>query len=127
MKSSTRITVGLTVSLLAAITLSGCNAEEVAQAAADAAACRAGQSAIAEIQSAYEAGLVDSGVLTLVDSLIGDQVDALLSSELAGLFGELKDVVSANTPVDEAATKVSAINADIAARCSEVGVDFSAE
>lgn len=116
----------LVVPTAALFSLSGCNAQEVAQAAADAAACRAGESVVAEVQAAYEAGMVDSGVLALVDTLIGDQLDALVSSELSGLFGDLKDAVSANTPVEEAAAKVAAVNAEIASRCSEVGVDFSA-
>lgn len=127
MKSQLRTSIAAAVALTGAITLSGCSAEEVAQAAADAAACRAGQSVLAEVQSAYEAGLVDSGVLATVDSLIGDQVTALLSSELAGLLTELKDAVAASTPAEEAAAKVAAINADIASRCGEVGVDFSGE
>ena len=107
-----------------AVALTGCSAQDIAQAAADAAACRAGQSVVAEVQSAYEAGVVDSGVLSHIDALIGDQVDALLSSELAGLLRDLRAVVSEAAPVEETAAKVAEINAGIATRCSEVGVDF---
>lgn len=117
----------VSISAISLSVLTGCDAQEIAQVAADAAACRAGESVIAEVQAAYEAGLVDSGVLTLVDSLIGDQVDALLSSELAGLFSELRTTVAATAPVEETAAKVSEINQEISARCSEVGVDFSSQ
>lgn len=127
MKPTVRLPITIAIAFTAALSLTACSVEDVAQAAADAAACRAGESVVAEVQAAYEAGVVDSGMLTLVDSLIGDQVTALLSSELAGLFGDLKDAVSATTPVEEAAAKVAAINADIAARCGEVGVDFSGQ
>lgn len=125
MKNKTRTLTLSTTAFMMLFTLSGCNAQEVAQAAADAAACRAGQSVIAEVQAAYEAGMIDSGILTHLDSLLGNQVDALLSSELAGLFEELRSVVAETEPVADTAAKVEEINGEIASRCGEVGVSFS--
>ena len=57
--------------------LAGCSIQEVASTAADAAACKALSSTLSGISGAYEQGLVDSGVVAQIDSIVGDQVDFL--------------------------------------------------
>ena len=107
---------------LPVVFLSGCSIEEVAQTAADAAACQALQGTLSGLQTAYAEGLVDSGVIAQIDSLVGDQLDALLST---GLADDLRDLTQtlANTESATAATeKVNSLTESINQRCEAVGL-----
>jgi PBP1b-binding outer membrane lipoprotein LpoB len=103
--------------------LSGCAVEEIAQTAADSAACQAMKGTISGLQVAYEAGLVDSGVLEQVDEIAGDQLEALLSSGLAADLRALRDELAATEPAQSAGDRIATLTDSITARCAEVGVN----
>ena len=110
---------------LGIISLAGCSIQEVASTAADAAACKALSSTLSGISGAYEKGLVDSGVIIQLDSIVGEQVDFLLSTELAADLGELAKQLSQSSPAQGTSDKVAELTASIAEKCSGYGVDFS--
>lgn len=105
-----------------AITLSGCSVEEVAKTAADAAACTALSSTLEGLSEAYNAGLVDSGVIASIDALVGDQARELLSSSLAQDIVALGDVLAETQTAGEAQQKVDELTGSITQKCSGVGV-----
>lgn len=125
MKKSQQVLVSTVGVFLGSVFLSGCSPQEIAQSAADAAACRAGETVIAQVQGAVQSGVIDSGVLAQVDLLLGDQLDALLSTELAQLFRDLSAAAASTEPVEQSAAQITEINSQIAARCAEVGVTFA--
>ena len=104
--------------------LSGCSIQDVAATAADAAACRALSSTFSGVSVAYEQGLVDSGIVAQLDSMLGDQVDFLLSTELAADLGELAKELSQSSPGQGTSDKISELTASISQKCSQYGVDF---
>jgi hypothetical protein len=110
---------------LGVIGIAGCSIQEVASSAADAAACKALSSTLSGISGAYEKGLVDSGVIEQIDSIVGEQVDFLLSTELAADLGELAKQLSQSSPAQETSDKVAELTASIAEKCSGYGIDFS--
>ena len=105
--------------------LAGCSIQEVASTAADAAACKALSSTLSGIPGAYERGLVDSGVVAQIDSIVGDQVEFLLSTELAADLGELAKQLSQSSPAQGTSDKVAEVTASISEKCSGYGIDFS--
>jgi len=117
----------LKISLAVASTLllAGCSVQDVAATAADAAACRALSSTLSGLSSAYESGLVDSGVIDQLDQLVGKQVDFLLSTELADSIRELAGDLGKTDSAPGTSTKIQEITADIAQKCSEYGVELS--
>lgn len=118
----------LTITALLGIgvfSLSGCSIQEVAATAADAAACKALSSTLSGISGAYEQGLVDSGIVAQLDSMVGDQVDFLLSTELAADLGELAKELSQSSPAQGTSDKASELTASISKKCSAYGIDFS--
>lgn len=104
------------------VSLSGCSVEEVAQTAADAAACTALTSTLDGLSQAYQAGLVDSGVISQIDSLVGEQARALLSSGLADDLTLLGSTLSETQSAQEAEQQISELTASISERCASVGV-----
>lgn len=108
---------------LPVIFLAGCSVEEIAQTAADSAVCQAIKGTISGLQAAYDAGLVDSGVLALVDEIAGDQLEALLSSGLAADLRALRDELAATEPAQSASERIAALTGSIASRCAGVGVN----
>lgn len=110
---------------LGIIGLAGCSIQEVASTAADAAACKALSSTLSGISGAYEQGLVDSGVIAQLDSVIGEQVDFLLSTELAADLAELAKQLSQSSPAQGTSDKVAELTASISEKCSGYGIDFS--
>ncbi len=112
--------IALTPVLL--LSLSGCSVEQVAQSAADAAACTALTSALDGITEAYQSGLVDSGVITQIDSLIGEQARALLSTGLAEDLSALGAALGETQSAQGAQQKVEELTASVTERCSSVGV-----
>jgi|TARA_B110000259_G_C13860110_1_gene340493 hypothetical protein len=110
---------------LGIISLAGCSIQEVASTAADAAACKALSSTLSGISGAYEQGLVDSGVIAQLDSVVGEQVDFLLSTELAADLAELAKQLSQSSPAQGTSDKVAELTASISEKCSGFGIDFS--
>lgn len=109
---------------LPVVFLTGCSVEEIAQNATDAAACTALQSTLSGLSEAYQAGLVDSGVIAQVDALVGDQLDALLSTGLAEDLALLSDTLATSNSGEAALASVDTLTASIAERCSAVGVNI---
>ena len=114
----------IAVIALPVVLLTGCSVEEIAQNATDAAACTALQSTLAGLSEAYQAGLVDSGVIAQVDALVGDQVEALLSSGLAQDLTDLTPALAASNSGEAALASVDTLTASIAERCRAVGVNI---
>jgi hypothetical protein len=112
--------IALTPVLLLA--LSGCSVEQVAQSAADAAACTALTSTLDGLSEAYQSGLVDSGVISQIDSLIGEQARALLSTGLAEDLSALGAALGETGSAQDAQQKVDDLTASVTERCSSVGV-----
>ena len=105
--------------------LAGCSVQDVAVTAADAAACKALSSTLSGLSSAYESGLVESGVIDQLDQLVGKQVDFLLSTELADSIRELAGELGKTDSAQGTSTKIQEITADIAQKCSEYGIELS--
>lgn len=104
------------------LTLSGCSVEEVAKTAADAAACTALSSSLDGLTEAYNAGLVDSGVIASIDALVGEQARDLLSTGLAQDIVALGDALGETQTAASAQDKVAQLTASITEKCSAVGV-----
>ncbi len=108
---------------LPALFLTGCSIEEVAQTAGDAAACTALQGTLSTLQSAYEQGLVDSGVLQQVDDMVGDQLEALLSTSMAQDLRQLSEELATTDSVQAASARIGSLTESITERCTAVGVN----
>lgn len=114
-----------TASLVSLVALTGCSAEDLVSAAADAAACTAMESTLTATLEAYQSGLVDSGLISQVDALIGEQVRGVLSSGLSQDLQDLVAIVDSSESVETAKAKVEALTASIGEKCSAVGVEFA--
>ena len=118
----------LTLTVLVGISvfgLAGCSIQEVASTAADAAACKALSSTLSGISGAYEQGLVDSGVVEQIDSIVGDQVDFILSTELAADLSELVKQLGQSSPAQGTSNRVAELTESISEKCSGYGLDIS--
>lgn len=113
-----------TASLVSLATLTACSPEALVSAAADAAACTAMESTLTATLAAYQEGLVDSGLISQVDALVGEQVRGVLSSGLSQDLQDLVAIVDSNESVETAKAKVEALTASIGEKCSAVGVKF---
>ena len=74
-----KLRIGISV-LLLSLLLTSCSVADVAKKAADAAACKALNSTIKTIASSYQSGIIDSGLITQIDNLVGEQARSLLST-----------------------------------------------
>lgn len=110
---------------LTTLTLSACSIEEVASNAADAAACTALTSTISGLSDAYQSGLVDSGVITQIDKLVGNQINTVLSSGLADDLRGLAAALGETETAQGAQQKVDELLASVTERCRSVGIDIS--
>lgn len=117
--------IALPIVALSTLALSGCSLEEVASTAADAAACTALSSTLTGLADAYQSGLVDSGVITQIDKLIGNQIDSVLSSGLAEDLRGLTAALAESQTAQGAQEKVDELTASINSRCSSVGIEIS--
>lgn len=104
------------------LSLSGCSVEQVAQSAADAAACSALTSTLEGLTAAYQSGIVDSGVISQIDALIGEQARALLSTGLAEDLSALGAALGETQSAQGAQQKVEDLTASVTERCGAVGV-----
>ena len=102
--------------------LSGCSLEEVAQTATDAAACTALESTLNGLNDAYQAGLVDTGLVDEVTTIVNEQLGGLLSSGLAEDLGLLGEALAQSNTGEAATQSVETLTASINERCSAVGV-----
>ena len=123
-----RIKLASTV-LLLPLVLTGCGvtdlAKSAAQGAADATACKALSSTIKAITATYQTGLVDSGVITTIDNLVGEQARALLSTGLAEDLKMLTSTLKETQTAEGSQEKLKNITDSISTRCSEAGVSIS--
>lgn len=110
---------------LSTLSLSGCSFEQIATTAADAAACTALSSTVQGLSDAYQSGLVDSGIFTTIDSLIGEQVDTVLSSGLAEDLRNLTAALGETETAQGAQQRVDELVASVTERCGSVGIDIS--
>ncbi len=107
---------------LSAFLLSSCGVTDLAKQAADATACKALESTINTIVSTYQSGVVDSGLITTVDNLVGEQARALLSTGLAEDLKALTTALGETNSADTAQTEIQAITDSISKRCADAGV-----
>ena len=66
-----RIRIGV-IALTLTVFLTGCGVTDIAKQAADATACTALDSTIKTITSTYQSGVIDSGLVTTIDALVGE-------------------------------------------------------
>lgn len=116
-----KIRVGIFVVLLVFL-LSSCGVTDLAKQAADATACKALESTINTITSTYQSGVIDSGLVTAVDNLVGEQARALLSTGLAEDLRALTTALKETNSVDTAQTEIQGITDSISKRCADAGV-----
>lgn len=117
--------IAITAITLLTLPLSACSLEEVASTAADAAACTALSSTIQGLSDAYQSGIVDSGVISQIDKLIGNQIDSVLSSGLADDLRNLTSALGETQTAQGAQQRVDELLASVQERCSAVGIDVS--
>jgi hypothetical protein len=110
------------VSLALVATLTGCGVTDLAKQAADVTACKALDSTITTIVDSYQSGVIDSGLITQIDNLIGDQARALLSTGLAKDLKSLTAALQDTNSATSAESEIQAITDSIAQRCSDAGV-----
>ena len=116
-----RIRVAL-IALVLAATLTGCGVTDLAKQAADATACKAIDSTVKTITDSYQSGVIDSGLITQIDALIGDQARALLSTGLAEDLKSLTTALQDTNSATSAQTEIQAITDSISKRCVDAGV-----
>jgi hypothetical protein len=117
--------IAITSIALLSLPLSACSFEDVAATAADAAACTALSSTIQGLSEAYQSGIVDSGVITQIDKLIGNQIDSVLSSGLADDLRNLTSALGETQTAQGAQQRVDDLLASVQERCGAVGIDVS--
>jgi len=116
-----RIRIAL-VAITLTVTLTGCGVTDLAKQAADATACKALDSTIKTITDSYQSGVIDSGLITQIDALIGDQARALLSTGLAEDLKSLTTALQDTNSAEGAQTELKALTDSITQRCSDAGV-----
>jgi hypothetical protein len=102
--------------------LSSCGVTDLAKQAADATACKAIDSTVKTITDSYQSGVIDSGLITQIDALIGDQARALLSTGLAEDLKSLTTALQDTNSATSAQTEIQAITNSISKRCADAGV-----
>ena len=108
--------------LILSISLTGCGVQDLAKQAADATACKALDSTIKAIAASYEAGVVDTGLITKLDSLVGDQARSLLSTGLAEDIKALSNALNETNSATSSKENVKSLTDSISKRCSDAGV-----
>lgn len=102
--------------------LTGCGVADLARNAADATACKAIESTITTIANGYQSGVVDSGLITTIDSLVGEQARSLLSTGLANDLKLLTETLGQSQSAEESKDQVKKLTDSITQRCSQAGV-----
>ena len=102
--------------------LTSCGVKDIAKRAADAAACNALNSTIKTITESYQSGVIDSGLITQIDNLVGNQARSLLSTGLAEDLKALTTALQETNSATGAQVQIQGITDSISKKCSEVGV-----
>ncbi len=102
--------------------LSSCGVSDLAKQAADATACKALESTINTIVSTYQSGVIDSGLITTVDNLVGEQARSLLSTGLAENLKALTTALGETNSATSAQSEIQGITESISKRCADAGV-----
>jgi len=110
------------VAITLTVALTGCGVGDLAKQAADATACKALDSTIKTITDSYQSGVIDSGLITQIDALVGDQARALLSTGLAEDLKSLTTALQNTNSAEGAQTELKALTDSITQRCSDAGV-----
>jgi hypothetical protein len=108
----------LIIASLITLLLTGCGVSDIAKSAADATACKALSSTISAISDSYQAGVSESGIITKIDNLVGEQARSLLSTELAQDLKSLTDALRQSETAQGSKADVTAIADSIKERCS---------
>ena len=116
-----KLRIGIFAVLLTFL-LSSCGVTDLAKQAADATACKALESSINTITSTYQSGVIDSGLITTIDNLVGEQARALLSTGLAEDIKALTSALKETNSVSSAQSEIQAITDSISKRCADAGV-----
>lgn len=111
------IVIGLSLSL------TSCGVADLAKQAADIAACKAVNSTITAIRDSYQSGVIDSGLITQIDNLVGEQARSLLSTGLAEDLKALTTALQETNSTTSAQADLKGITDSISKRCSEVGAN----
>jgi hypothetical protein len=104
------------------IALTGCGLTDIARNAADTTACKALESTIQAIANGYQSGVIDSGLILKIDSLVGEQARSLLSSGLANDLKQLTDALGQTQSAESSKEQIKTLTDSITQRCSDAGV-----
>jgi len=110
------------VAITLTVSLTGCGVTDLAKQAADATACKALDSTIKTITDSYQSGVIDSGLITQIDALVGDQTRTLLSTGLAEDLKSLTTALQNTNSATSAQKEIQAITDSISKRCADAGV-----
>jgi hypothetical protein len=105
-----------------AMLLTGCGLTDIARNAADTTACKALESTIQTIANGYQTGVIDSGLILKIDSLVGEQARSLLSSGLANDLKQLTDTLGQTQSAESSKEQIKTLTDSITKRCSDAGV-----
>jgi len=117
-----RIRVAL-IALALAATLTGCGVTDLAKQAADATACKALDSTIKTITDSYQSGVIDSGLITQIDALVGEQARSLLSTGLADDLKLLTGALGQTNSAESSREQIKVLTDSISKRCADAGVN----
>ena len=105
--------------------LTGCGVADLARNAADLTTCKAIESTVKTIADGYQTGVIDTGLVTTIDSLVGEQARSLLSSGLANDLKLLTETLGQTQSVESSKEQIKKITDSITQRCSEAVVGLS--
>jgi len=105
-----------------AMVLTGCGLNDLARNAADTTACKALESTMQTIANGYQTGVIDSGLILKIDSLVGEQARSLLSSGLANDLKQLTDTLGQTQSAESSKEQIKTLTDSITKRCSDAGV-----
>ena len=117
-----RIRIAIAVLALSA-TLTGCGVTDLAKQAADATACKALDSTIKSITDSYQSGVIDSGLITQIDALVGEQARSLLSTGLADDLKLLTGALGQTNSAESSREQIKELTDSISKRCADAGVN----
>ena len=102
--------------------LTSCGVADLAKQTADATACKALNSTIKTIAASYQSGVIDSGLISQIDTLVGEQARSLLSTGLAKDLKALTTALQETNSATSAQEELQRITDSISKKCVDVGV-----
>ena len=111
------------VALILATALTRCGVTDLAKQAADATACKALDSSIKTITDSYQSGVIDSGLITQIDALVGEQARSLLSTGLAADLKLLTGALGQTNSAESSREQIKVLTDSISKRCADAGVN----